>query len=59
MEDDIKNEIVMVALSKELFVELSWDEALGYIAKKEKFLTGRSDSLTKKLNEIRAHIIFV
>ena len=49
----------MVALSKDYFVELSWDEALAYIAKKESYLNKKSDLLTKKASEIKAHIIFV
>ena len=58
-ESDIKNQIVMVALSKDYFVELSWDEALAYITKKESYLNKKSDLLTKKASEIKAHIIFV
>ena len=49
----------MVALSKDYFVELSWDEALAYIAKKENLLNKKSDGLTKKASEIKSHIIFV
>ena len=49
----------MVALNKEYFVELSWDEALAYISKKEIVLNRKSEALTKKASEIKAHIIFV
>lgn len=59
VEEDIKNKTVMVALSKDFFVELSWDEALVYIAKKEKLLNGKADNLTKKVSEIKAHILFI
>ena len=59
VEEDLKTQKVMVALSKDFFVELSWDEALSYIAKKEEALNKRADHLTKKLNEIRAHIVFI
>ena len=59
VESDIKDKIVMVALTKDFFVELTWDEALVYIAKKERLLNGRADSLTKKVSEIKAHILFI
>ena len=59
VESDIQNQTVMVALSKDYFVELSWDEALAYIAKKENILNKKSDGLTKKASEIKSHIIFV
>ena len=49
----------MVALSKDFFVELSWDEALAYIEKKEKLLNKRAETLTKKVCEVKAHILFV
>ena len=42
VESDIQNQTVMVALSKDYFVELSWDEALAYIAKKENLLNKKS-----------------
>ena len=58
-EEDVKNQRVMVALSREFFVELSWSEAIAYINKKEKSLNNRTEHLTKKLNEIRAHIVFI
>lgn len=50
---------VVVALSKDFFVELSQEEALIYIAKKEKYLNSKSEALTKKASEIKAHILFV
>lgn len=59
VEKDIKDKTVMVALSKDFFVELSWDEALAYIAKKEKLLNGKAEALTKKVSEIKAHILFI
>ena len=59
VESDIQNQTVMVALSKDYFVELSWDEALAYIAKKENLLNKKSDGLTKKASEIKSHIIFL
>ena len=50
---------VMVALSKDFFVELSHDEALQYISKKDSYLTSKTTALTKKASEIKAHILFV
>ena len=49
----------MVALSKDFYVELSQEEALAYIAKKEAYLTSKTDALTKRASEIKAHIMFV
>ena len=59
VEKDIKEKRVMVALSKDFFVELSWAEALIYIDKKEKLLNGKVETLTKKASEIKAHILFI
>ena len=59
VEEDLKTQKVMVALSKDFFVELTWDEALNFIAKKEEALNKRTEHLSKKLNEIRAHIVFI
>lgn len=49
----------MVALTKDFFVELSQEEALNYIDKKEKYLNEKSAALTKRASEIKAHILFV
>ena len=59
VEKDIKEKRVMVALSKDFFVELSWDEALPYIEKKEKLLNAKAETLTRKVCEVKAHILFV
>ena len=48
-----------MALKKDFFVEVSWDEALLFIEKKEKTLTKDGEQLTKKSCEIKAHILFV
>ena len=50
---------IMVALSKDFFVELSQEEAKVYVGKKEKYLNDRTDALTKRASEIKAHILFV
>jgi prefoldin subunit 5 len=50
---------IMVALTKDFFVELSQEEALNYIDKKEKYLNEKSAALTKRASEIKAHILFV
>lgn len=49
----------MVKIGKEVFVELSQDEAMLYIGKKEKVLTNRIDSLTEQAAQVKAHIAFV
>ena len=48
-----------MALKKDFFVEVSWDEALAFIEKKEKTLTKDGEQLTKRSCEIKAHILFV
>ncbi len=48
-----------MALKKDFFVEVSWDEALAFIEKKEKSMTKEGEQLTKKSCEIKAHILFV
>ena len=50
---------IMVALSKDFFVELTQEEALVYVEKKEKYLNDQAKDLTKKASEIKAHIMFV
>ena len=50
---------IMVALSKDFYVELSQEEALVYIDKKEKYLNGKTTALTKRASEIKAHILFI
>ena len=50
---------LMVALSKDFFVELSQEEALIYIDKKEKYLNEKTKKLTTRASEIKAHILFV
>ena len=50
---------IMVALSKDFFVELTQEEALVYIDKKEKYLNEKTNALTKRSCEIKAHIMFV
>ena len=50
---------IMVALSKDFFVELTQEEALVYIDKKEKYLNEKTKKLTNKASEIKAHILFV
>ena len=50
---------IMVALSKDFFVELTQEEALLYIEKKEKYLNEQTKALTKRASEIKAHIMFV
>ena len=50
---------IMVALSKDFFVELTQEEALVYVEKKEKYLNDQAKALTKKASEIKAHIMFV
>ena len=49
----------MVALSKDFYVELSQEEALIYVSKKEKYLNDKANALTKRASEIKAHILFV
>lgn len=49
----------MVKIGREYFVELSQDEALQYIGKKEKVLGQRSERLTEQAAQIKAHIAFV
>jgi prefoldin subunit 5 len=49
----------MVKIGRDYFVELSQDEALQYIGKKEKVLTQRSERLTDQAAQIKAHIAFV
>ena len=51
--------IIMVALSKDFFVELTQEEALVYIQKKEAYLNEKTTALTKRSCEIKAHIMFV
>ena len=50
---------IMVALSKDFFVELSQEEARVYIDKKEKYLNNKTTLLTKRASEIKAHILFI
>ena len=50
---------VMVALSRDTYVELSPEEALGFIDKKEKYLNDKTEVLTRRASEIKAHILFV
>jgi prefoldin subunit 5 len=49
----------MVKIGRDYFVELSQDEALQYIGKKEKVLSQRSERLTDQAAQIKAHIAFV
>jgi prefoldin subunit 5 len=49
----------MVKIGRDYFVELSQDEALQYIGKKEKVLSQRSERLTEQAAQIKAHIAFV
>uniref|UniRef100_A0A7S3CJF0 Uncharacterized protein n=1 Tax=Strombidium rassoulzadegani TaxID=1082188 RepID=A0A7S3CJF0_9SPIT len=50
---------IMVALTKDFFVEMSQEEALGFIEKKEKVMNEKIKLLTKKSCEIKAHILFI
>ena len=50
---------IMVKVSKEYFVELSQDETLVYVDRKEKLLKTQIERLTDKVAEIQAHIVFV
>ena len=50
---------LMVAISKDFFVELTQDEALAYVAKKERYLNDKANALTRRASEIKAHIMFV
>ena len=49
----------MVKISKEYFVELSQDEALQYIGKKEKSLNRKIELLSDQIAKIKAHIVVV
>ncbi|TNV75615.1 hypothetical protein FGO68_gene13414 [Halteria grandinella] len=50
---------VMVKIGADVFVELSPDQAITYIGKKEKFLSHRSELLTEQAAQVKAHIAFV
>ena len=50
---------MVVKIGKEYFVELSQDEAISYIGKKEVVLNRRNELLTDQAAQIKAHIAFV
>ena len=50
---------LMVALSKDFFVELTQEEARIYVEKKEKYLNDKTTALTKRASETKAHILFM
>ena len=52
-------EKIMVKVSKEYFVELSQDEALQYVSKKEKLMNNQIERLHLKMAETKAHMVFV
>ena len=49
----------MVALSKDFYIEMSQEETLAFIDKKEAQLNEKIKLLTKKASEIKAHILFI
>ena len=49
----------MVKVSKEYFVELNQEETLRFVDSKETLLNSQIQTLTQKIAEIKAHLIFV
>ena len=49
----------MVKVSKEYFVELSQEEAILYVDKKEKLYKGQIERASDQVAQIQAHIVFV
>ena len=50
---------IMVKVSREFFVELNQEEALNFIAKKERVMNTQIEKLSKQMAEVKAHIVFV
>ncbi|KAJ3414204.1 hypothetical protein HDV05_006909 [Chytridiales sp. JEL 0842] len=60
MQAKIKNvSTINVLIGADCHAELTLDEAIAFIDKKEKLLHKRADKITEKANTIKAHIKFV
>ena len=49
----------VVKVSRDFYVELNQEEALHFIAKKEKVMNAQIEKLSDKMAEVKAHIVFV